>query len=156
MRHEPRRPNRSFMPIGITRAGFLRLLGGAAAGALPLGHAAAAQTTGGQAMQTRPIPSTREAPPVRGCGTWQALAVGACAAERAPLVEVVRTLLGSGGTVIDSSPMYGAAEEVVGDVLRQVDGADRVFVATKVWTQGRDAGIAQMERSMALLGRSRI
>jgi len=143
------------MPIAITRAGFLRVLGGAAAGLLPLADAAA-QTSGDQAMQTRPIPSTGEALPVVGCGTWQTFDVGPAAAERAPLVEVVRTLLASGGSVIDSSPMYGAAEEVVGDVLKQLGGADSIFVATKVWTQERDAGIAQMERSMALLGRRRI
>jgi diketogulonate reductase-like aldo/keto reductase len=143
------------VPIEITRAGFLRVLGGAAAGLLPLGDAVA-QTSGDQAMHTRPIPSTGEALPVVGCGTWQTFDVGPSAAERAPLVEVVRTLIAAGGSVIDSSPMYGAAEEVVGDVLKQIEGADRVFVATKVWTQGRDAGLAQMERSMALLGRSRI
>jgi diketogulonate reductase-like aldo/keto reductase len=114
---------------------------------------ALAQNAEDQVMEKRLIPTSGEALPVIGCGTWQTFDVGSSASEREPLVVVVRDLLAAGGSVIDSSPMYGAAETVVGEVLKKVDGADRVFVATKVWTEGRDAGIAQMARSIALLGR---
>jgi diketogulonate reductase-like aldo/keto reductase len=102
-----------------------------------------------ETMHRRPIPSTGELLPVIGCGTWQAFDVR----DAAPLVPVVGALFGGGGSLIDSSPMYGKAEGVVGDVLGRMGALDRAFVATKVWTSGRDAGIAQMERSIALLGR---
>jgi diketogulonate reductase-like aldo/keto reductase len=107
-------------------------------------------------MQTRPIPSTNEPLPVIGCGTWQTFDVGASARERAPLAEVLRTLFASGGSVVDSSPMYGRAEAVAGDLLAASDAHDKAFIATKVWTRGRAEGIAQMEQSMALLKADRI
>jgi diketogulonate reductase-like aldo/keto reductase len=107
-------------------------------------------------MHTRPIPSTREALPVVGCGTWRTFDVGSSAADRAPLVDVLRILFANGGSVIDSSPMYGAAETVVGDVLATMQARDKAFVATKVWTTGRDSGVAQMKRSMELLRTDRI
>lgn len=100
-------------------------------------------------MHTRPIPANNEALPVVGCGTWQTFDVGA--GSRAALIDVLRTLFDAGGSVIDSSPMYGAAEAVVGDLLAAMRARQRAFVATKVWTSGRDAGIAQMRRSLALL-----
>jgi diketogulonate reductase-like aldo/keto reductase len=69
---------------------------------------------------------------------------------------VLRTLFAAGGSVIDSSPMYGAAEGVVGDLLSEMAAQDKAFVATKVWTRGRSEGIAQMERSFSLLQRAKI
>ena len=111
-------------------------------------------------MLTRKIPSTSEALPVIGCGTWQTFDVGPGAAERAPLAEVLKTLFEAGGAAIDSSPMYGRSEGVVGDLLADGKsrglGRDRAFIATKVWTTGREAGIAQMKRSMELLRTDRI
>jgi diketogulonate reductase-like aldo/keto reductase len=104
---------------------------------------------------TRPIPSTGEAMPVIGLGTWQVFDIGIDQAARQPLREVLRLLLDS-GKMIDTSPMYGRAEAVVGDLLTAMKTHDKAFVATKVWTQGRDAGIGQMRRSMALLQRERI
>ena len=100
-------------------------------------------------MRRRKIPATGELLPVVGCGTWQGFDLGPTA--RAPLVRVVETLFEAGGSVIDSSPMYGAAEAAVGDVLTRLAGRERTFLATKVWTRGREAGIAQMNRSRALL-----
>ncbi|QQS15199.1 MAG: aldo/keto reductase [Rhodospirillales bacterium] len=99
-------------------------------------------------MLTRTIPSTGVKLPVIGLGTWRVFDVGADAAARAPLAEVLRALFEAGGSVIDSSPMYGAAEGVVGDLLTSLKARDKAFVATKVWTQGRDAGVAQMRESM--------
>ncbi|OGB25220.1 MAG: aldo/keto reductase [Burkholderiales bacterium RIFCSPLOWO2_02_FULL_57_36] len=107
-------------------------------------------------MHKRPIPSTGELLPVIGCGTWQTFDVGTASEERAPLAEVLRILFEAGGSVIDSSPMYGRSEAVVGELLTQQNSHDKAFVATKVWTQGREAGIGQMRRSMQLLQDERI
>ena len=107
-------------------------------------------------MLTRKIPSNGEALAVVGCGTWRTFDVGTQPAERAPLAEVLRALFEAGGSVIDTSPMYGAAEGVVGDLLASAGTRDKAFIATKVWTTGRDSGIAQMRRSMTLLKTERI
>ena len=102
-------------------------------------------------MLTRPIPSTGEAMPVIGLGTWRAFDIGVGAAARRPLGEVLRLLLDSGGRMIDSSPMYGRAEAVTGDLLAETGARARAFLATKVWTAGRESGISQMQRSAELL-----
>jgi len=102
-------------------------------------------------MLTRPIPSTGEAMPVIGLGTWRAFDVGTDPPTRQPLREVLQLLLDGGGRMIDSSPMYGRAEAVTGDILAELDARPRAFVATKVWTTGRDRGIEQMRRSAQLL-----
>jgi diketogulonate reductase-like aldo/keto reductase len=127
----------------LTRSSFLHLCGAAA-----LARPAAAQP--GPIMHKRKVPSTGEMLGVVGLGTWQAFDVGPSAAERAPLAEVVRTLLEGGGSVIDSSPMYGRSEGVAGDLIQSLGARDRCFIATKVWTAGRAAGIAQMEQSLKL------
>src|SRR6516162_3363909 len=102
-------------------------------------------------MLTRPIPSTGEEIPVIGLGTWRAFDVGADEATRSRLREVLRRFLDAGGRLIDSSPMYGRAEEVTGDLLAELPRHLRPFLATKVWTTGRERGIAQMRRSAQLL-----
>jgi diketogulonate reductase-like aldo/keto reductase len=107
-------------------------------------------------LLTRAIPSTGESIPVIGLGTWQTFDVGSSAAERSPREAVLRTFADSGGRLIDSSPMYGRAEEVVGDLSTRLGVNPQLFIATKVWTQGRAAGIRQMEASMHKLERSRV
>ena len=102
-------------------------------------------------MHTRPIPSTGTPLPVIGCGTWRAFDVGTSEPERAPLRQVLRALFAAGGCVIDSSPMYGRAEAVTGDLLAETGARARAFLATKVWTAGRESGISQMQRSAELL-----
>jgi len=102
-------------------------------------------------MLTRPIPSTGEAMPVIGLGTWRAFDVGTDPTKRRPLREVLQLLLDAGGRMIDSSPMYGQAEAVAGDLLAELDARPRAFVATKVWTTGHERGIEQMRRSAQLL-----
>jgi diketogulonate reductase-like aldo/keto reductase len=99
-------------------------------------------------MRTRPIPRTGEQLAVIGMGTWRTFDVGESEKERKPLREVLARLFEGGGRLIDSSPMYGRAEQVVGDLL---DPARKPFLATKVWTSGREEGIAQMRRSMRLM-----
>ena len=98
-------------------------------------------------MLTRPIPSTGEPMPVIGLGTWRAFDVGADERARQPLREVLRLLIDAGGRMIDSSPMYGRAETVTGDLLAELAARSRAFLATKVWTTGRERGIEQMQRS---------
>ena len=136
----------------LTRAGFLRVSAAALVG-VP-GAAALSQTR--STMLTRPIPSSGIALPVVGVGTWRGFDVGADAAARAQRADVLRALFDAGGRVIDSSPMYGSSEDVAGALLTQLQAHDRAFVATKVWTEGRDAGIAQMEASMRKLQHPRI
>ena len=102
-------------------------------------------------MLTRSIPSTGEAMPVIGLGTWRAFDVAADNATREPLREVLQLLLGAGGRIIDSSPMYGRAEAVTGDLLAELARRPPAFLATKVWTTGREQGFEQMRRSAQLL-----
>jgi diketogulonate reductase-like aldo/keto reductase len=120
---------------------------GALAAMVTAGRAAAQS----RAMLTRAIPSTGETLPVIGLGTWQVFDVGADASARAPLRDVLRTFFAAGGRMVDSSPMYGASESVVGDLCKELAICEPLFVATKVWTRGRDAGIQQMETSFKRL-----
>jgi diketogulonate reductase-like aldo/keto reductase len=99
------------------------------------------------AMITRPIPSSGEAMPVIGLGTWSVFDVREDPAARAPLNEVLRRLVDAGERLIDTSPMYGRAEAVTGDLVAELGVRPRVFLATKVWTSGKEQGIAQMRRS---------
>jgi diketogulonate reductase-like aldo/keto reductase len=107
-------------------------------------------------MLTRPIPSTGEALPVIGLGTWRAFDVGTDEAARRRLREVLGLLLEAGGRIVDSSPMYGRAEAVTGDLLAEQPGQPRPFLATKVWTTGGERGVEQMRRSAQLLRSEKI
>jgi diketogulonate reductase-like aldo/keto reductase len=130
----------------ITRRAFLGLM------------AAAARPVGGEASSTleRPIPSSGEAIPAVGLGTWRVFDVGAAASQRDPLKDVLGRFVALGGRVIDSSPMYGTAESVVGDLAGDLGITEKLFLATKVWTSGREAGVAQMETSMRRLRARRL
>ena len=99
-------------------------------------------------MAERPIPASGELLPVVGLGTYQSFDVGGNVSERDPLKEVLRQFVQQGGKLVDSSPMYGSSESVVGDLAAELGITGRLFVATKVWTSGREAGIRQMEESM--------
>ncbi len=133
-------------------------------------------------MHTRPIPATGEPLPVIGCGTYKGFDVAPGSATYAQLPGVLDALFTAGGSVLDSSPMYGRAEATVGELLAHPEstaipslrfapaspirgrsilgrpcGAEpRAFLATKVWTRGRDAGIDQMQRSMTLMKADRL
>ena len=121
------------------------LLGAAAAALAAPVRSGADQQAGGKVerIRTRRIPRTGEQLPVIGMGTYRTF--DAEEETSKPLREVLRRFFAAGGRVIDSSPMYGRAEEVVGAL---VDPAQRPFLATKVWTSGREQGIEQMRRSM--------
>mgnify|MGYP001813474961 CR=1 FL=1 len=95
----------------------------------------------------KPIPSSGEMIPVIGMGTSRTFDAGADAETVARLGQVLAAFFAGGGSVIDSSPMYGQAESRVGDVLRGMSSRPPVFAATKVWTEGKEAGIAQMQES---------
>jgi diketogulonate reductase-like aldo/keto reductase len=120
------------------------------------GLAGVAHAQTGDRMHQRKIPSSGEMLPVVGCGTWRTFDVGNRPEDRRPLAEVLEVLFGAGGSVIDSSPMYGPAEGVVGDLLAAAGTRAKAFLATKVWISGRDNGIEQMKRSMALFKTDRI
>ena len=100
---------------------------------------------------TKPIPSTGEPIPLIGVGTWQTFDVGSDSGARAPLLEVLKLMTQAGRGVVDSSPMYGSSESVAGDLIAASGLREQLFIATKVWTNGRDAGIQQMETSFRRL-----
>ena len=102
-------------------------------------------------MQTKPIPSSGEPLGVIGLGTYVGFDVRPGSGVSPRLQEVLHRLWEAGGSVIDSSPMYGNAEAVTGDLLAASRTSEKAFLATKVWTRGEQAGLAQMNRSMELL-----
>ena len=109
-------------------------------------------------MNTRPIPSsaTQEALPVIGCGTWIGFDAAPDSAEYRRLPGVFKALFAAGGRMVDTSPMYGRAETVTGELLAASKRRADTFLATKVWTHGREDGIAQMEQSFQRLRTRRI
>jgi aryl-alcohol dehydrogenase-like predicted oxidoreductase len=140
----------------MTRREAARIVAAGTAGALcPIVPSLAAAANESSGMLTRAIPSTGEKLPVIGMGSWQTFDVGANAAERQPLEEVLRRFVALGGRVIDSSPMYGKSEEVIGDLVRSLH-LENLFLATKVWTRGKSSGIESMERSFQRLRTKRI
>jgi diketogulonate reductase-like aldo/keto reductase len=107
-------------------------------------------------MLQRTIPSSAEKLPAVGLGTWQTFDVGNGESERSPLRAVLKTLVEKGGSVVDSSPMYGNSESVVGDLSTDLHVNDKLFIATKVWTSGKQSGIDQMNNSFSLFKRKKI
>jgi diketogulonate reductase-like aldo/keto reductase len=107
-------------------------------------------------MHTRPVPVSGEQLPVIGCGTYRGFDVRPESAAYRRLPRVLDALFAAGGSVIDSSPMYGQAEAVAGELLTQSNEHRKAFIATKVWTRGREPGIAQMQDSFKLLRTDRI
>lgn len=109
-----------------------------------------------QPILTRPIPSSGEKLPVVGLGSWQQFDVGTSPTERNPLKEVLQKMNQNGGKVIDASPMYGRAEAVIGDLTDELKLNDKFFLATKVWTTGKQSGIDQMTDSLRKMKRKTI
>ena len=107
-------------------------------------------------IMTRKIPSSGEKLPAIGLGTWQTFDVGNNQEMRLQLSEVLKEMKALGGTMIDSSPMYGSSEKVVGDLCTQLYMQNDFFYATKVWTNGRQAGIEQMNASMKKMQRKQM
>ena len=139
-------------PQSYSRRRALRMIAGCGTLAL-MSNDAQAQSP---AILKRPIPRSGEMLPAVGVGTWQTFDVGPKAPERTELKEVLRLLVQAGGSVVDSSPMYGKAEGVAGDLAAELGLREKLFFATKVWTSGREAGIRQMEDSFRLMRAQRM
>ncbi len=105
-----------------------------------------------QAVLERAIPASGERVPAIGMGSWITFNVGKDPVLRTARLEVLRTFFEMGGAVVDSSPMYGSSEEVIGYCLRRMSGDIPLFAATKVWTPLQWLGIQQMEYSQRLWG----
>lgn len=104
------------------------------------------------AGQQRLIPKSGERIPAIGMGSWLTFAVGDDVQARAIRVKVLQAFFAGGGRLIDSSPMYGTSEAVIGYCLKTLGAQDQVFAATKVWTRGWQPGIRQMQRSRSRWG----
>jgi diketogulonate reductase-like aldo/keto reductase len=139
------------------RRTLLKLLALAtAAGIAPATLATAVPTGAPRPVARRKVPSSGEEIPVIGMGSSGTFDVGENAAERAPLGEVLRGLVAAGGSVVDTSPMYGRAEGVIGDLIHELGLRPKLWLATKVWTRGREAGAKQIEDSFAKLRTERL
>ncbi len=134
-------------PTTLNRRQFIQAGAGLAAALLLPGGAAAADRT-----IRKPIPASGELLPVIGMGTSRTFETGGDAAMLARLREVMQAFFDQGGGMIDSSPMYGSAQQVIGQLLPEISGQKNLFAATKVWTHGRDSGLRQMEESRRLWG----
>ena len=135
----------------ISRRTMLKLMAAGAAGAVVRPADAIA---GAQLM--RAIPKTGEMLPAIGLGTYQTFDVASSEGQRAPIREVLQRFVELGGKLVDSSPMYGRAEQVIGDLVADLNIQSALFYATKVWTEGEQDGIEQMERSLERFRTSRI
>lgn len=124
--------------IGVTGTAMTVFSGGIAAAPLPL--------------HTRRIPKSGEAIPIIGMGSWITMNVGNNAALRADRLKVVQAFFDQGGRMIDSSPMYGSSEEVIGWCMAHVTDPTPLFATTKVWTPTQWIGVRQMEDSFRLWG----
>jgi diketogulonate reductase-like aldo/keto reductase len=131
----------------LTRREASRLIGVGAAGLLLMPTLSAEAAGESSGMLTRAIPSSGEKLPVIGLGTWSVFDVNLTPENRTQLADVLSLFVKHGGRVIDSSPMYGRAEGVIGELAAQLHLRDSLFIATKVWTAGKEAGLAMMERS---------
>ncbi|MAT91936.1 MAG: aldo/keto reductase [Halioglobus sp.] len=120
---------------------------GAATLALPALHLRAGDDSARPALIQRPIPASGELLPAVGMGTSRTFDTDDDPQSLANLRAVMQAFVDGGGSVIDSSPMYGRAESRVGDVLRAMQPPPKLFAATKVWVKGKDKGIAQMQES---------
>ena len=131
----------------IGRRGFIV----AASGALLALRATPLQAAAGPPL-LRPIPKSRQRIPAIGMGTWITFNVGGSTRLRDARALVLKAFFDAGGSVVDSSPMYGSSEDVVGYCLDRIDRRDRLFSATKVWTPGDGLGVRQMAESRKLWG----
>jgi len=136
----------------LSRRAFLAFMGGlGVADGIAIGSAPAAA----RPVLKRAIPSSGEQLPVIGMGSWITFNVGGNPTLRAARVKVLQAFFDQGGAVIDSSPMYGSSEEVIGHCLARISDKQALFSATKVWTLSRWLGVRQMEASNRLWGEDR-
>jgi len=98
-------------------------------------------------LLTRKIPSTKEVIPAIGLGTWSTFDVADHSSQKSGLSEVLEIFTHVGGKIVDCSPMYGRAEKVAGDLMQEANARKNLFIATKVWTTGKQKGIDQINSS---------
>ena len=110
-----------------------------------------AASSNNDSMRTKPIPTTGEELPIVGLGTYRVFDTDSTPAEIAARRKIVEQLIKSGGSLLDTSPMYNRSEKVIGDVIASGADRDRLFLATKVWTDGQASGSQQMQRSAKLM-----
>jgi len=143
------------MAAQTTRRDMLRAL--LCAGAGVIGSRAFAESANTMpAIASRKIPATGESLPVIGLGTWQTFDVASDAPAKKAAADTLRAFVDRHLRVIDTSPMYGSAEAVVGELLEPLDPQRSAFIATKVWTSGAGAGRSQIDSSFRLLRRERL
>jgi diketogulonate reductase-like aldo/keto reductase len=133
---------------GISRRGFIGTLAAGAAAVTLQPFSSVAQTS----LISRPIPSSGELLPVVGLGTWITFNVGDDPELRLECTEVMRAFFAAGGRVIDSSPMYGSSQEIIGHGLARLGKPPALFSADKVWISSRQRGPAQIEESRSHWG----
>ena len=139
------------MPESAPGTSRRRFLAGAAAAGVTVAWPSAGQTARAPVLR-KTVPTTGEALPVIGMGTWLTFDVGRDPARRDQRVEVLRRFFEMGGGLVDSSPMYGSSEAVIGYCLERLQPASGLFSATKVWTRGKANGVEQMAESERLWG----
>jgi len=110
-----------------------------------------AASSGNNPMRTKAIPASGEELPVVGLGTYRVFDTDSTATEIASRQEIVELLRSRGGRLLDTSPMYNRSEKVIGDVIASGADRSRLFLATKVWTDGQNSGLQQMQRSRELM-----
>jgi len=137
------------MTTALSRRHFIQDIGLISAGIMLMPKAIFGES---RSPVTRAIPSSGERMAVIGMGTSGTFDVGSDPAARSGLEKVLQVFFDNGGALIDSSPMYGSSESVVGELLKKIRHKDALFAATKVWTDGRQNGILQMQESMRLMG----
>lgn len=136
----------------MDRRTFLSALGG-----IVVADGAHAANATDAVMKTRNIPSSGEAVPVIGLGTWQTFDLQSSQTDDLGKArDVLQRFYAGGGRLVDSSPMYGASEGVVGTLAKELGLAGKLFLATKVWTSGKDSGVRQMNQSFQLMQTKRI
>jgi len=141
----------------MTRRQAVKLIGTTSAGlVLPIVKVESQTENRSSSILTRPIPSSGENIPIIGLGTWEVFDVDLTPDKEKSLGDLLALFVKLGGRVIDSSPMYGRSEAVIGQLATGRGLLDQLFLATKVWTQGKQAGIESMERSLARLQTKRI
>lgn len=141
------------MTVRLGRRRFIKVsAAGSALAILPWPVTGLGAARGDDVIRRR-IPATGEEVPVAGMGTYRTFDINTDDSEaRQRMTEVMRRFLDGGGRVIDSSPMYGRSEAAVGEIASELEATDQLWMATKVWTHGRDDGIEQMERSLERMG----
>lgn len=133
----------------LSRRSFVASLAGAIAAAwlVPAKLRAAEKI-----LISKTIPASGETLPVIGLGTSRTFDIGRNKEALSGLAEVMQAFFANGGRLIDSSPMYGSAEQALGELLNHVGNRDKLFAATKVWIEGEQAGVRQMEDSLQKWG----